>query len=121
MRIADETRAHLDGQGTPEQQDLFQQAATRIRDIYREQHSDAAEDEADMASEQLVGAAQYALGDADLDSLGTEAAAAQRAAMDALDRLAGAMVAADIHGLTITEIATQAGVTRPTVYKRLGR
>ena len=41
--------------------------------------------------------------------------------MDALDRLACAMVAADIRGLTITEIATQAGVTRPTVYKRLGR
>lgn len=37
------------------------------------------------------------------------------ATMYALD----AMVAADIHGLTITEIATRDGVTRTTVYKRL--
>ena len=121
MRITDETRAYLNGQGSDEQQELFQKAAKRIRDIYQEQHPDAAEDEADMTSEQLVGASMVALGNADLRELGSEANRAQRAARDALDRLAGAMVAADIHGLTITEIATQAGVTRPTVYKRLGR
>lgn len=114
MGITDETRAYLNGQGTPEQQDLFQRAAERIRDIYRVQHPSEGEDAADMTSEQLVGASMLALGDTDLRTLGA-------AAMDALDRLAGAMVAADIRGLTITEIATQAGVTRPTVYKRLGR
>ena len=121
MGITDETRAYLGDDGTPEQQNLFQSAAERIRDIYRVQHPSEGEDAADMTSEQMVGAAMLALGDTDLRTLGAEAAHAQRAAMDALDRLAGAMVAADIRGLTITEIATQAGVTRPTVYKRLGR
>ena len=121
MRITDETRAYLNGQGSEKQQELFQKASERIRDIFRADHPGEDEDEADMTSEQLVGAAMVALEDADLRELGADAARAQRAAMDALDRLAGAMVAADIHGLTITEIATQAGVTRPTVYKRLGR
>lgn len=121
MTITDETRAYLDGQGTPEQQMLFQQAAERISEIYLEQYPNDPEDEKDMTSKQLVGASMLALGDTDLRTLGAEAARAQQAALDALDRLAGAMVAADIRGLTITEIATQAGVTRPTVYKRLGR
>ena len=121
MSITDDTSAYLDGHGSEDQQQLFQQAAERIRDIYRADNPDGAEDAADMTREQMVGAAMLALGDTDLRTLGAEAARAQRAAMDALDRLAGAMVAADIRGLTITEIATQAGVTRPTVYKRLGR
>ena len=121
MSITDDTRAYLNGQGTPEQQRLFQRAAERIRDIYREQHPSEGEDAADMTSEQMVGAAMLALGDTDLRTLGAEAARAQRAALDARVRLAGAMVAADIHGLTITEIASLGGVTRPTVYKWLGR
>lgn len=121
MQITDETRAYLNDTGTPEQQMLFQEAAERISEIYREQYPNDPEDEKGMTSEQLVGASMLALGGTDLRTLGAEAAGAQRAALDALDRLAGAMVAADIRGLTITEIATQAGVTRPTVYKRLGR
>lgn len=121
MQISDETRAYLDDTGTEEQQALFQQAAERISEIYRDQYPHDPEDEKDMTSEQVVGASMLALGGADLRTLGAEAARAQRAAMDALDRLAGAMVAADIQGLSVTEIATQAQVTRPTVYKRLGR
>jgi DNA-directed RNA polymerase specialized sigma24 family protein len=121
MQITDETRTYLDGHGTEEQQGLFQRAAERIREIYREQESDAPEDEAGMTAEQLVGAAQYALGDGALEDLGEEARAAQMRYLAALDRLAGAMVAADLQGVPIVQIAERAHVTRPTVYKRLGR
>jgi DNA-directed RNA polymerase specialized sigma24 family protein len=74
-----------------------------------------------MTAEQLVGAAQYALGDGALEDLGEEARAAQMRYLDALDRLQGAMVAADIQGMPIAQIAERAHVTRSTVYKRLGR
>lgn len=121
MEITDETRAYLDGHGTPEQQELFQRAAGRISEIYREEYPDSPEDEASMTADQLVGAAQYALGDAALESLGDEMRGAQVAYLEALDRLQGAIIAADIQGVPIVQIADRAHVARATVYKRLGR
>ena len=127
MEITEETLAYMNGTGTREQQELFQRAADRIDEIYREQNpidpdsESPAEDEQTMVAEQLVGAVEYALGDADLHALGMEVEGAWSRLFTALDRLAGAMVAAEASGLTVTEIARQAGVTRATVYKRLGR
>ena len=127
MEITEETLAYMNGTGTREQQELFQRAADRINEIYREQNpidpdsESPAEDEQTMVAEQLVGAVEYALGDADLHALGMEVEGAWNRLFTALDRLAGAMVAAEASGLTVTEIARQAGVTRATVYKRLGR
>ena len=127
MEITEETLAYMNGTGTREQQELFQRAADRIDEIYREQNpidpdsESPAEDEQTMVAEQLVGAVEYALGDADLHALGMEVKGAWNRLFTALDRLAGAMVAAEASGLTVTEIARQAGVTRATVYKRLGR
>ena len=127
MEITEETLAYMNGTGTREQQELFQRAADRIDEIYREQNpidpdsESPAEDEQTMVAEQLVGAVEYALGDADLHALGMEVEGAWNRLFTALDRLAGAMVAAEASGLTVTEIARQAGVTRATVYKRLGR
>ena len=127
MEITEETLAYMNGSGTREQQELFQRAADRIDEIYREQNpidpdsESPAEDEQTMVAEQLVGAVEYALGDADLHALGMEVEGAWSRLFTALDRLAGAMVAAEASGLTVTEIARQAGVTRATVYKRLGR
>lgn len=127
MEITEETLAYMNGAGTREQQELFQRAADRIDEIYREQtpidpdSESPTEGEQTMVAEQLVGAVEYALGDADLHALGMEVEGAQNRLLTALDRLAGAMVAAEASGLTVTEIARQAGVTRATVYKRLGR
>ena len=127
MEITEETLAYMNGTGTREQQELFQRAADRIDEIYREQNpidpdsESPAEDEQTMVAEQLVGAVEYALGDADLHALGMEVEGAWNRLFTALDRLAGAMVTAEASGLTVTEIARQAGVTRATVYKRLGR
>lgn len=119
--ITDETRTYLGGHGARDQQQLFQDAAQRISDMYREQYPDGGEDEAGMTGDAVSGAAQYALGDATLDSLGGEVRRAQQAYAQALDTLQGAMVAAHIQGLSERAIADQAGVARETVRKRLGR
>lgn len=119
--ITDETRTYLGGQGTRDQQQLFQDTTARLEDIYREQWPDDGADLAGMTTAAREGAAQYALGDATLHDLGVAVRRAQQAYADALDTLQGAMVAAHIQGLSERAIADQAGVARETVRKRLGR
>lgn len=116
MDITPETTAYLNGEGTREQQELFQRAADRIDTL----HAEDGEDAKYLAQDELVGAAMYSLGDATLAGLGTEAARIQRQATEAWDRLAGAMIAAHVDGATPTQIKRETGVSRTTVYKRLG-
>ncbi len=119
--ITEDTTAYLDGQGTFAQQQLFQDASERIREIYRAQYPDDPEDEADMTADQIAGAAMVALGDAALEDLGREVRTAEQAYFAALDRLGGAMIVSDIQGVPTATIAKRAGVARGTATKRLGR
>ena len=119
--ITDETRAYLADQGTPDQQQLFQDAADRIHALYTQAYPDSPEDMPSMTADQLSGAAQYALGDATLTSLGREVSALYTQYLRALDTLQGAMVAAEQDGMPLTRIAEKSGLSRTSVYKRLGR
>lgn len=112
------TTAYLDGQGTTAQQELFQNAAQQIRDLYTAENPDGADDMEDMIAQQLVGAAELALGDTTLTQLGLEAADSLRSYREAMDRLAGGMIVAREIGLSVSTISEQTGISRPTIYKR---
>ena len=66
-------------------------------------------------------AAEMLLGDLTMDQMVSDLAAARAAYDAALGRAAGVMLLMDEQGVSPTEIAKALGVTRPTVYKRLGR
>lgn len=118
--ITDSTLAYLDGNGTQSQQQLFQDATTRIGAVYAAKYPDDLEDMPGMIADQLSGAAQYALGDATLRNLADARDHAHRAYLTAQDELRGACVAAVEQGLPKSRVATDAGVTRQTLDRWLG-
>lgn len=82
-------------------------------------------DEADAVEreervEAFSGATMYVLGDETLASLAVEYRRAQAEVDRALARWRGAAIAADRSGVSISEIASTSGVSRPMVYKALG-
>ena len=116
--ITPDTIAYLAGEGTPDQQADFQAGADLINEVYASRYPDAPEDLDAMAADQYVGAAMYALGDTTLKEAGEALQEARRAYMAASDHLAGAMCAAREQGMTVSQVADAAGVTRSIVYKR---
>ena len=116
--ITPDTIAYLAGEGTPDQQQAFQAGADLIDEVYASRYPDAPEDLDAMAADQYVGAAMYALGDTTLKEAGEALQEARRAYMEASDHLAGAMCAAREQGMTVSQVADAAGVTRSVVYKR---
>lgn len=121
MTITPETEAYLAGAGTPIQQALFQRASDEIQAAYTRENPDEPEDMAGMIADELVGASMYVLGDTDLKTLAEQALQAKIAASAAMEQLGGAMIAADLQGLSISEIAEQTSLTRRSVYKRMHR
>lgn len=119
--ITEDTTAYLGGYGTEDQQQLFQDAADRLKELYLAQHPDGLEDLPDMIASELSGAAQYALGDSTLTSLGAEVKRLERAYLEALDVMGGAMVAASVQGLNEMQIVRMSGLSRATVRKRIGK
>ena len=115
--ITPDTIAYLAGEGTPDQQEAFQAGADLIDEVYASRYPDAPEDLDAMAADQYVGAAMYALGDTTLKEAGEALQKARRAYMEASDQLAGAMCAAREQGMTVSQVADAAGVTRTIVYK----
>ena len=89
-----------------------------MSEVYASRYPDAPEDLDAMAADQYVGAAMYALGDTTLKEAGEALQEARRAYMAASDHLAGAMCAAREQGMTVSQVADAAGVTRTIVYKR---
>lgn len=73
-----------------------------------------------MIADQLSGAAQYALGDASLESLAMVRDRAYRAYLTAQDELRGACVAAIEQGISKMRVADDANVTRQTLDRWLG-
>ena len=69
----------------------------------------------------MSGALQVILRDDTIEGLAAAWKRAREAEREAMATLTGAMIAADAAGATQVEIATRAGVTRPTVAKALGR
>jgi len=69
----------------------------------------------------MSGALQVMLRDDTLEGLAGAWKRAREAEREAMAILTGAMIATDAAGTTQAEIATRAGVTRPTVAKALGR
>lgn len=118
--ITDETIAYLGGFGTEVQQQLFQDASTQIEAVYTAKYPDDLEDMASMIADQLSGAAQYALGDASLESLADTRDHAYRAYLTAQDELRGACVAAIEQGIPKSRVAEVAGVTRRTLDRWTG-
>ena len=116
--ITPDTIAYLAGEGTPDQQQAFQAGADLINEVYASRYPDAPEDLEAMAADQYVGAAMYALGDTTLKAAGEALQEARRAYMEASDHLAGAMCVAREQGMTVSQVADAAGVTRSIVYKR---
>ena len=116
--ITPDTIAYLAGEGTPDQQQAFQAGADLINEVYASRYPDAPEDLDDMAADQYVGAAMYALGDTTLKEAGEALQEARRAYMAASDQLAGAMCVARGQGMSVSEIARAADVRRTVVYKR---
>ena len=116
--ITPDTIAYLAGEGTPDQQEAFQAGADLIDEVYASRYPDSPEDLEAMAADQYVGAAMYALGDTTLKEAGEAMQEARRAYMAASDHLAGAMCAAREQGMTVSQVADAAGVTRSVVYKR---
>ena len=78
-------------------------------------------DDEEGAQEARTQAGMWILGDTSIRKQFREWQKAQQAAALTLDRLKGAMVAADLHGEPIARIAAEVGVTRSTVYKWLGK
>ena len=118
--ITPDTIAYLAGEGTPDQQQAFQAGADLIDEVYASRYPDSPDDLEAMAADQYVGAAMYALGDTTLKEAGDALQEARRAYMAASDHLAGAMCAAREQGMTVSQVADAAGVTRSIVYKRTG-
>ena len=116
--ITPDTIAYLAGEGTPDQQQAFQAGADLIDEVYASRYPDAPDDLEGMAADQYVGAAMYALGDTTLKEAAEAMQEARRAYMEASDHLAGAMCAAREQGMTVSQVADAAGVTRTIVYKR---
>ena len=116
--ITPDTIAYLAGEGTPDQQQAFQAGADLIDEVYASRYPDSPEDLDAMAADQYVGAAMYALGDTTLKEAGEALQEARRAYMEASDQLAGAMCVAREQGMTVSQVADAAGVTRSIVYKR---
>ena len=116
--ITPDTIAYLAGAGTPDQQEAFQAGVDLIGEVYASRYPDAPEDLDAMAADQYVGAAMYALGDTTLKEAGEALQQARRAYMAASDHLAGAMCVARGQGMTVSQVADAAGVTRSVVYKR---
>ena len=113
-----ETETYLDSHGTEDQQDLFEATVDRIKAVYEARYPDSPEDMDGMIGDQLSGAAQFALGDVTLAEAAEAMQEARRAYMAASDHLAGAMCAAREQGMTVSQVADAAGVTRSIVYKR---
>ena len=116
--ITPDTIAYLAGEGTPDQQQAFQAGADLIDEVYASRYPDSPEDLDAMAADQYVGAAMYALGDTTLKEAGEALQKARRDYMEASDQLAGAMCVAREQGMTVSQVADAAGVTRSIVYKR---
>ena len=94
----------------------------RAWDQIRETHLPEAREETDQITEEMRDAAgMYLLGDTTIMKKRRDYQRAQRAAALELDELKGVMIAADAHGESIAHIAREAGVTRATAYKWLGR
>ena len=75
----------------------------------------------DDTTEISNGALLVALGDATLDELGAQAAEARRAAVDAMDRLRGAILWERASGTRDADLTRRSGVSRPTVLSWTGR
>lgn len=99
---------------TPEQREAMLAASRRVDERFPD--PDAFEER-----EQAFGAAvAVILGDQALRDIGGEYVAARRAAHTAHARLTGALIAA-APGTPETRLAADAGVSRPTVRKALGK
>lgn len=130
MTIRDETEAYLDGSGTPAQQQLFQDTMDEMIKKYKEKFKMLYEKRPELEPQrkeietliagQLDGAAMLALSNSTLKEMGKNALDARKKAQDEMNRLEGAIFVAKKLGLSITEIERQTGLTRGSIYKRLG-
>ena len=111
---------------TTEQRALIRQAADAIAANLRAAYKGDAEGEgfeediAVLSRDQFATAVRIILGDATLEAVSSAETEARVAYMGAIDETTGAMIAARLMGATPTEIARRTGITRVTIYKRLG-
>ncbi|QPK81101.1 hypothetical protein G7Y41_08690 [Schaalia sp. ZJ405] len=122
MELSLDTTAYLNGEGTATQQELFQRAADRIVERWQSRYpndTEPGELEAGIRDE-LVGAAMYCLGDATIEDLAASEQQARMGLEVSVDRLTGALIAADIDGLSKAELTRKTGLVRTTIYNRLG-
>ena len=71
--------------------------------------------------EALITATQVILGETTVEEVAAAEAKARRRYMAARVPTLGALAALEAQGATISAMATRTGLTRPTVYKRLGK
>ena len=114
------------GEITTEQRDLIRQAADAIDTNLRAAYKDDAESEGfeddidDLSQDQFATAVRIILGDTTIEAVSSAETDARASYMAAIDATTGAMIAARLMGATPTEIARATGISRVTIYKRLG-
>lgn len=114
------------GEITAEQRDLIRRAADAIGANLRTTYKDDTDTEGfeddinELAQAQFATAVRIILGDATLETVSSAEVDARATYMAAIDATTGAMIAARLMGATPTEIARATGISRVTIYKRLG-